>query len=208
MLSTLGPLKRRLAVLVPSAFMLLVACEQPLEVRPGGRVLQRLSYDRRHLELVYRDTKGAEWDRSDGWLSEDPIGYWYGVHPSGIGNEQVLFLYLGENNLRGGFPASVLQMTKLARLHLDRNRLTGGLPLLGWRNLSDLKELVLDQNQLSGPIPPRFGELASLEKLYVYENNLSGPIPPELGDLTDLIVLSIEENQLSGPIPPELRTIL
>ena len=59
-------------------------------------------------------------------------------------------------------------------------------------------KLILENNQLSGPIPSSLGNLSNLETLYLHENQLSGPIPPELGNLSNLGGLSLENNQLSG----------
>ena len=70
--------------------------------------------------------------------------------------------------------------------------------------LASLKELVLHNNELSGPIPAELGNLVRLENLRLGENQLSGPIPPELGRLTNLTSMKLFGNQPSGPIPPEL----
>jgi Leucine-rich repeat (LRR) protein len=43
--------------------------------------------------------------------------------------------------------------------------------------------------------------------LSLENNQLSGEIPPELGDLTELYQLWLENNQLSGRVPPELRNL-
>ncbi|MDE0241432.1 MAG: Ig-like domain-containing protein [bacterium] len=57
-------------------------------------------------------------------------------------------------------------------------------------------------NNVSGPLPPEFGELSSLERVWFYKNNLSGPIPRELGKLTQLTSLDFDANDSSGPIRP------
>ena len=92
---------------------------------------------------------------------------------------------------------------RVETLLLDRNQLSGPIPAeLG--NLTSLTQLVLGENQLSGPIPAELGNLTSLRLLTLKFNQLSGPIPAELGNLTSLGFLSLELNQLSGPIPAEL----
>ena len=40
--------------------------------------------------------------------------------------------------------------------------------------------------------------------LWLNDNNLSGSIPPELGSLSNLHVLDLDENRLTGSIPPAL----
>ena len=92
---------------------------------------------------------------------------------------------------------------RVERLYLDDNDLSGPIPPeIG--ELANLERLYLDDNDLSGPIPPEIGELANLERLYLDDNDLSGPIPPEIGELANLERLYLDENDLSGPIPPEI----
>ena len=47
-------------------------------------------------------------------------------------------------------------------------------------------ELSLEDNQLSGSIPPELGDLANLQFLDFDDNQLNGPMPPELGNLANL----------------------
>ena len=70
--------------------------------------------------------------------------------------------------------------------------------------LTDLQELHLGFNELSGAIPPELAALTNLQELDLRFNELSGVIPPELGGLTHLRVLDLESNELRGAIPPEL----
>ncbi len=91
----------------------------------------------------------------------------------------------------------------LRELYLDNNQLTGSIPPeLG--NLANLRGLHLGSNQLTGSIPPELGNLANLKVLYLWYNQLTGWIPVELGNLANLYSLSLGSNQLTGSIPPEL----
>ena len=95
---------------------------------------------------------------------------------------------------------------RVIRLDLEENQLSGEIPPeLG--NLANLTWLFLDGNELSGEIPPELGNLASLTVLWLGENQLSGEIPPELGNLANLTDLWLARNQLSGEIPPELGNL-
>ena len=95
---------------------------------------------------------------------------------------------------------------RVTQLLLSYNNLSGPIPPeLG--NLASLVQLSLDGNNLSGSIPPELDNLASLEQLYLSDNELSGPIPPELGNLASLVQLWLDGNNLSGSIPPELGNL-
>ena len=72
-------------------------------------------------------------------------------------------------------------------------------------NLTNLEWLDIDENQLTGEIPPDLGDLANLEALYLGGNQLSGEIPPELGNLARLRALYLGVNQLSGCVPSNLQ---
>ena len=95
-------------------------------------------------------------------------------------------------------------LSKLQRLTLSRNELTGTIPVeLG--HLSELTQLQLYSNQLTGGIPPELGRLANLATaLDLSRNQLSGGIPVELGQLSNLRSLRLHNNQLTGAIPAAL----
>ncbi len=91
---------------------------------------------------------------------------------------------------------------RVVQLRLHGNDLSGPIPPeLG--NLASLKYLRLDNNGLTGPLPPELGNLTSLTELWLYNNGLTGSIPPELGNLANLEVLTLQTNPLTGAIPPE-----
>ena len=98
---------------------------------------------------------------------------------------------------------SVDAESRVVRLSLGNNNLTGPIPA-EFGNLANLTWLDLRNNQLSDPIPAELGNLANLSSLYLWSNQLSGPIPPELGNLANLTRLYLGTNALTGPIPAEL----
>ena len=183
------------------------------------------SCDRETLAALYNVTNGANWTRKDSWLSERPIGEWYGVTTDGSGRvteidlannrlsgtipselgrlSNLRGLWLAENRLSGRIPPELGNLSNLENLDINANDLSGTIPTeLG--NLSNLGVLLLAGNQLNGTIPSQLGRLPNLRGLYLAGNQLSGTIPSELSKLSNLELLDISLNRLSGTIPPEL----
>ena len=168
--------------------------------------------DRAALVALYNATDGPNWVDNTNWLTDAPLGEWYGVDTDAAGrvvgidlagrrdNETLEFISHG---LRGELPPELGGLSNLERLWLYVNDLSGAIPPeLG--GLANLEVLNLSVNVLSGAIPPELGNLANLELLNLGVNALSGAIPPELGDLANLKWLRLGANALSGAIPPEL----
>ena len=162
--------------------------------------------DREILVEFYQVTGGPSWLQDDGWLSEEPLGAWYGVTTNDAG--KVTELSLQNNGLTGPIPPVLRDLANLAHLALSGNHLTGELPRsLG--NLSALRNLDLAANQLTGTIPPEFGDLVNLRVLSLRSNfDFLASIPPEFGNLVNLRTLNLTGCFGSGSIPPELGNLV
>ena len=157
--------------------------------------------ERELLEAIYQKTGGPAWRNNRNWLTDAPLGEWYGVDVDGQG--RVVALRLSFNYLTGRIPPEVGRLANLTSLNLHFNNLTGAIPPeLG--KLANLTSLDLWDTNLTGTIPPELGNLANLTSLNLAFNGLTGAIPPELGKLANLTSLLLWNNQLTGPIPPEL----
>ncbi|MYC51923.1 MAG: hypothetical protein F4X47_06365, partial [Gammaproteobacteria bacterium] len=200
---------------------LLAACgDEPVVAPPAAVVsaaesraaVSAATSDRDILIALYNATDGPNWVNNENWLTDAPIGDWYGVDTDASG--RVVRLDLSgqldqqtrewdTHGLAGSIPLELGGLASLETLSLARNELTGAIPPeLG--GLANLKTLSLGRNELTGAIPPEVGGLVNLKTLSLRWNALTGSIPPELGGLAGLDTLSLTVNELTGSIPPEL----
>ena len=164
--------------------------------------------DRAALVALYNAAGGDDWFDRTNWLSDEPLGTWYGVRTAG---GRVVYLDLcgpGGNNLRGSIPAALGNLTALEELRLSNNFLTGPIPSTLGR-LTNLEVLRLSNNALSGPVPTELADLTNLEELRLHRNRLTGDLPAELRELTNLRRLRIEDNAgLCAPADSRFRAWL
>ena len=149
--------------------------------------------------LTVRDVLGGSvsLELSLGWSTDQPITEWgashYFEHAVGV----------------GGDPPRIRSLNLRAVTGIDGPplyTLFGRIPP-ELANLSELRTLGLELNELTGPIPPELGKLTNLEGLNLSDNYLRGNIPAELGNLTNLRYLGLSGNQLTGSIPAELGNL-
>ena len=171
--------------------------------------------DRAALVALYNATDGPNWVDNTNWLTDKPLGEWYGVRTNATG--RVVLLQLAgkwdselrrtiPHGLTGPIPPELGNLTNLNTLRLHSNDLTGPIPPeLG--NLTNLNTLWLYANGLTGSIPSELGNLASLQLLRLFNNGLTGSIPSELGNLANLRQLDLGANALTGPVPSELGNL-
>ncbi|MFA4931040.1 MAG: leucine-rich repeat domain-containing protein [Patescibacteria group bacterium] len=91
-------------------------------------------------------------------------------------------------------PAYVFDRTNLEELNISHNRLTGAIPA-EIRQLKNLRILDASDNQMTG-VPAEIGQLNNLEKLDLSNNQLTG-LPYELGNLSNLKILDLSGNNYS-----------
>ncbi|ONI13281.1 LOW QUALITY PROTEIN: hypothetical protein PRUPE_4G213400, partial [Prunus persica] len=139
--------------------------------------------------------------------------------------DQVEFMYVQDNALKGHVPMTVFNMSSLTMLSLFGNSLNGGIPdnicqhLPNIQQCKELLELVLDNNNFSGSIPKNIGNLTQLMEIYIAYNNVNsvhfivfsfgvnnfnGPIPSTIFNMSMLTAISLASNQLSGSLPADI----
>ncbi len=102
-------------------------------------------------------------------------------------------------------PSYVFKRTELEELDLSDNRLTGALPA-EIRNLRNLRVLDASRNQMTG-VPAEVGQLSELQYLDLSDNKLTG-LPLELGNLRNLRRLDLRGNNPSSQDLDAIRSKL
>ncbi|KAI3853512.1 hypothetical protein MKX03_017243 [Papaver bracteatum] len=128
-----------------------------------------------------------------------------GMLPSSLGNltTNLNTLVLEKNHIYGSVPTSIMNLVGLTNLYLDENLLTGSIPP-GIGSLRNLGRLNFRKNKFSGSIPSSFGNLSRLNYLVLDNNHLTGLIPSSLGNCKSLAMLDLHKNKLSGSIPKQV----
>ena len=73
------------------------------------------------LVALYSGTDGPNWTNATNWVSDAPLGEWYGVTTDA--SERVTELSLNDNNLQGTIPVELAQLSHLTSLNLSTNQL-------------------------------------------------------------------------------------
>uniref|UniRef100_A0ACD5T8D4 Uncharacterized protein n=1 Tax=Avena sativa TaxID=4498 RepID=A0ACD5T8D4_AVESA len=115
-------------------------------------------------------------------------------------------LNLHNNSFSGEIPASLARMPALVFLWLWDNKLTGKLPAELGMHSPVLRDIQVDGNDLSGPIPEGVCQNRGLWIISASDNRLNGSIPAGLASCPALISLQLQDNQLSGEVPATLWT--
>ena len=66
-------------------------------------------------------------------------------------------------HVTGQIPRALGQMTSLLGFDLSGNKLSGSIPWFLFQNLKNVREILLDDNQLTGTIPSQLSRASSLE---------------------------------------------
>ncbi|XP_052141816.1 receptor kinase-like protein Xa21 [Oryza glaberrima] len=150
---------------------------------------------------ITSDPNGALSD----WNTSIHFCRWTGVHCSQARPLRVTGLNLTSKGLSGQISSSLGNLTFLRNLVLSDNNLYGPIPLLN--NLQHLEVLNLKENRLHGIIPDGLANCSNLTHLVISKNQLTGVIPPSIGNLSKLVLLTLFRNNLTGIIPQSLGSI-
>lgn len=100
-------------------------------------------------------------------------------------------------------PDYVFKLTNLEELDISNNQITGNLPAeIG--NLKSLKALNANNNLMTG-IPAEIGQLPNLQ-IFNIDHNLLAGVPKEIGRAQSLQTLDLSNNQLTD-LPSEIGSL-
>ena len=129
--------------------------------------------DRAALVALYNATGGVNWTNNTNWLSNEPLSEWHRVETDKDG--RVTALRLVANGLSGEIPAELGNLTNLEDLFLNRNELSGHLPLT-LSALSQLLVLDIRETTLCAPVDTAFQ--AWLATINLQGTVCASPPPP------------------------------
>ncbi|KAL9322275.1 hypothetical protein ACSQ67_010328 [Phaseolus vulgaris] len=111
----------------------------------------------------------------------------------------VVSIVLKSQNLSGTLPSELVRLPYLQEIDLSLNYLNGTIPPQ-WGSMKLVNISILG-NRVTGPIPKELGNITTLKSLVLEFNQLFGELPLELGNLPRLERLVIHGSGFSGPIP-------
>lgn len=145
---------------------------------------------------------GNEWDLKD-------IQTWGGVTASldlSTNEYRITRFNYPMGNYHGTFPDAFRQLTELRVLIVAGGDLSGPIP--SWiGELTNLFYLVIGDNNMDGSIPSEIGKLTNLENLRIANCQIGGTLPETLGNLTKLTRLEITDCNVDGEIPKTLANL-
>ncbi|MDE6778313.1 MAG: hypothetical protein K2J51_02400, partial [Alistipes sp.] len=170
------------------------------------------SDERAALEALYASAGGPGWTCSENWCGDKPLDEWYGVQTDDEGH--VISLSLCDNNLRGTLPGELVALSRLRRLDLSRNALSGTVlnandgTIDYLHLLSELESVDLSRNNFEGRLPAAWCDMPNLKFLDVSSNRLSGGINYKWGAMFEggrYVDLVLNGNYLSSPVPAAMQ---
>ncbi|KAI3793186.1 hypothetical protein L1987_35801 [Smallanthus sonchifolius] len=139
------------------------------------------------------------------WNDSLPFCQWRGV-TCGRRHPRVTILNLKDMGLIGSLSPYLGNMSFLRNITIENNQLHGSIPREIGR-LHRLQVLSLSNNSLTGEIPTNMSSWPKLSYLNLEFNKLSGKIPNTFTSKLMIILLSFGKNDLTGGIPPSLGNL-
>lgn len=161
--------------------------------------------DERELEIkeilmrFYDAMDGPNWTKQENWGTDERLGTWEGVEYSASTGQ--LSLKFKNAGLKGEIPECIGELEPLVSFILDDEPgITGGLPQ-SFAKLVNLQIIEIAGTSLT-TIPDVFSGMNSLEAVFILNNReLSCPLPYSVGDSPALVSLRLSNNSFTGELP-------
>lgn len=163
------------------------------------------SLQRYILAVVYYATKGAQWEISTGWMTNQHECSWYGVKCNVF--RTIIELDLAYIELEGIIPREIGMLSSMKDIDIHGNDMQGVLPHKFLNGMRKIQYLRFQMNALFGSMNKEIARMKDLKELYLFGNFLSGTLPKQLAELKQLEVVDLYANHLTGTIPTELATM-
>jgi len=122
-------------------------------------------------------------------------------------DDSLFYLSLQDNSLVGNLPESIVNATRLRHLDVSANLLTLPFP----STMSQMTNLVSLHTGINGftdhTLPDFLAGMTNLKELSMKQNSLTGEIPTFIGELRELVILDLDFNKLKGEIPLEIGNL-
>ena len=194
-------------------FLLLCVCVSAVRAQDPGykgcqEIDQLVEKECVALERLFENAGGLDWFNRTGWLRANQPCSWFGVTcNSKEWPLNVIKIELIDNNVGGGLPGELGNLSELEELIIENTSQRGGFDKLGnilpstLAAARNLRVIRLGRNGIRGSIPATYGRLESLEILDLHDNMLDGFLPDSLARLSKLRELDLSTNDLKGAIP-------
>ncbi|XP_047313798.1 receptor protein kinase TMK1-like [Impatiens glandulifera] len=132
-----------------------------------------------------------------GWSDPDPCNW---KHISCSDDKRVTRIQIGHQNLQGTLSPNLSYLTRLERLELQWNNISGPLPTL--RNFTSLQVIMLSNNQFTSIPSDFFSGMTSLQSVEIDNNPFSSwELPESLRDASTLQNFSANNANITGNLP-------
>ena len=108
------------------------------------------------------------------------------------------------NQLTGSFPWSLFSHFNLVHIDMSDNLFTSGLTFDAGRFTFTLEYLDFSNNRIQSTMPGVLGELTNLKQLILNDNKIFGSLPDSIANMAALEVLDISRNTIGGRLSPLL----
>lgn len=157
--------------------------------------------DRGVLMEMYNSMDGDNW-KDVNWADIGDIKQWTGIT---VTSDRITAINLEDKGLNGILPEYINQLTELTELNLNRNAVTIDCDLPGLSKLESFKMERRSQNEkpMSGLLDNLLS-ISSIKEIYINNVNLSCAIPSKIGQAKNLVALTLRETKLQSSITPEI----